>query len=91
VLVRIEILPRINLATHTPPVQMSAKAPLITTIPIFFGKVEAVGYVERDGSRVLVGDESGALHVLTLSATANAVQMAIEYLGETSVVRLCWF
>ncbi|KAH9257836.1 hypothetical protein BASA81_003855 [Batrachochytrium salamandrivorans] len=70
-------------------VAVTKKVALITTIPIFFGKVEAVGYVERDGSRVLVGDESGSLYVLAISP--HNFTMTIEFLGETSVAtRLCY-
>ncbi|CAM9095121.1 unnamed protein product [Ectocarpus sp. 4 AP-2014] len=57
------------------------------TIPIQNTRMCAYGWVDADGSRLLVSDHSGGLHVviLTPDATSTAVETAhIEALGETS-------
>ncbi|CAM9422865.1 unnamed protein product, partial [Hapterophycus canaliculatus] len=57
------------------------------TIPIQNTRMCAHGWVDTDGSRLLVGDHSGALHVVILAtgASSSVVETAhIEALGETS-------
>jgi len=67
--------------------QSAASHPQPTTLPIFFGQIEAAGMVDNDGSRILIGDEFGGLHVLSITHPANQanVSMSIELLGETSI------
>lgn len=58
-----------------------------TTIPIQHTKMCAYGWVDKDGSRLLIGDHFGGLHVVILTAGAggSTVKTAhIEALGETS-------
>lgn len=57
------------------------------TIPIQNTRMCAYGWVDKDGSRLLIGDHSGGLHVviLTPGATSTVVETAhVEALGETS-------
>lgn len=57
------------------------------TIPIQNTRMCAYGWVDTDGSRLLISDHFGGLHVviLTPNAAGSAVQTAhIEALGETS-------
>lgn len=57
------------------------------TIPIHNTKMCASGWVDSDGSRLLIGDHLGGLHVVILAAdsTGGAVKTAhIEALGQTS-------
>lgn len=58
-----------------------------TTVPIQNTWMCAHGWVDSDGTRLLLGDHFGGLHVVILSAddTGSAVKTAhIEALGETS-------
>lgn len=57
------------------------------TIPIQNTRMCAYGWVDKDGSRLLISDHFGGLHVviLTPGATSTVVETAhIEALGETS-------
>lgn len=57
------------------------------TIPIQNTRMYAYGWVDTDGSRLLIGDHFGGLHVVILTAgpTGTTVKTAhIEALGETS-------
>ncbi|CAM9125233.1 unnamed protein product [Choristocarpus tenellus] len=57
------------------------------TIPIQNTKMCAYGWVDTDGSRLLIGDHFGGLHVVILTAdsTGATVETAhVEALGETS-------
>ncbi|CAM9860641.1 unnamed protein product [Discosporangium mesarthrocarpum] len=57
------------------------------TIPIQNTKMCAYGWVDTDGSRLLIGDHFGGLHVVILTVDESGASVAtahVEALGETS-------